>query len=237
MTTHDMTIMTIYDIDTINECLNEDFKQFMEDSKDADDTYERCLENINNCGGDKKNGYCPYDADYERTCRYLAGAERKKCLAYVKNYIIEHYAQYDYTPDWSEYTFWRIMNTYAACYFQVHKDELWNEAIRTRLDSITDEQKEHKMWSMDINFLKDMLFPNMEMDESEVIQEMLLNDCTWDSLEYYTEREPSIMPTYYNERWFLTDGTYCVSFVASNVSTSSPYACMRINLPDYNDDE
>ena len=126
-------IKNIFDISSINYCLEQVFvEQYNpDDDTDYNDTLDEVIKNID------ISGYCsiskthtPFDFDYESEIRFLSGIERKKCLKHMLDYIEE------YTDDFERdnyRSFWKISNTYAILYI-TNNCEIWFNKITSNLE-------------------------------------------------------------------------------------------------------
>ena len=98
----------------------------------------------------------------------------------------------------------------------------------------------NKTYSMSINFLTKVVFESIKLKkvkDTQILKNVLKQDCENDTLFYYTEIVYHSNAIYYDEKWFLTNGRYCLKIVSKNISTSSSYNLLRSYMPDkYNDE-
>ena len=90
---------------------------------------------------------------------------------------------------------------------------------------------------MDEHFLKTYLMDGF--DKRPLVKQILLRDCYNNDLMYRTETFETkfVRQTYYNERWFLSNGTYCIIIEIEDISTSSGYAGNRITMDDNQEED
>ena len=93
------------------------------------------------------------------------------------------------------------------------------------------------IYLMDEHFLKNYLMDGF--DKRPLVKQILLRDCSNNDLMYRTETFETkfVRNTWYNERWFLSNGTYCIIIEIEDISTSSGYAGNRTGMDDYNQEE
>lgn len=106
---------------------------------------------------------------------------------------------------------------------------------RLRQLKVEDDEDNIK-YCMDEDFLKNFLLDGF--DKRPLVKQILLRDCSKNELLYRTETFEGKFnrQTYYNERWFLSNGTYCIVIEIEDISTSSGYAGSRIEMDDHNTD-